>query len=95
MQSRQLFLLLTAEVYFFPYLAALLSRNVFPGKARSDIRNSLPEAYTNILLLLCKLLRKRKLQPRHWEITVRCLSLHSYLLQARLTSHYQVREDAP
>lgn len=39
--------------------------------------------------------KKRKLQARHWEITVRCLSLHNCLLQARVTSHCQVREDVP
>lgn len=41
-QSRQSFLLLTAGVYVFPHLAALLSRDVFLGQASNEIRNSLP-----------------------------------------------------
>jgi len=36
-----------------------------------------------------------KLYPRHWEIAVRCPSLPNYLLQLRLTSHCEVREDVP
>lgn len=65
MQSRWLFLLLTAQIYFFPHLVALLSRNTSLGQARIEIRHSLPGAHTEILLLLCNLPRKRKLEPRH------------------------------
>lgn len=44
----------------FPHLVALLSRETFLEKARSEMRNSLPEAHTDILLLLCNLPRKRR-----------------------------------
>lgn len=53
------FLLLTAYLSF-PHLVALLSRESFLEKARSEMRNSLPEAHTDILLLLCNLPRKRR-----------------------------------
>lgn len=70
----------------------------FPVKGQEWNEKFLPQStywYTAAAILQPAKEQEGKLHPRHWEIAVRCLSLHNFLLQVRLTSHCQDREDVP